>query len=74
MNIYKAVLATNGKGKASIHQLRKKKINPKNRNIYILFHVIFSSFTPFVPKQDSAKNMTANSFVQRICENNPAVF
>jgi hypothetical protein len=67
-------LATNGSGEANIHQLRKKKINPKNRNTYILFHVIFSSFTPFVPKQDRARNTTAKSFVQRICENKPAVF
>ena len=57
-----------------VQKLRKKKINPKNINTYILFQVIFSSFTPLVPKQDKARNIIANSFVHRICENKLAVF
>ena len=36
-------------------------------------HLIFSSFTPFVPKQESARNTRANSFVQRMDENSPVV-
>lgn len=39
----------------------------------ILRHVIFCSFTPFVPRQLRARNSTEKSFVQRILENSPAV-
>ena len=35
--------------------------------------MIFSSFTPFVPKQESARNTTEKSLVYRILENSPAV-
>ena len=36
-----------------------------------IWTVLFSSFTPFVPKQDKARNTTQKSFVHRIDENNP---
>lgn len=45
--------------------------NKVKSTVQIFGHVIFSSFTPFVPKQDKARNITQNSFVQRIDENNP---
>jgi hypothetical protein len=58
------VFATGGNGKYSSHPFKKKKINPKNRHSQMLRHLIFSSFTPFVPKQDKAKNTTAKKCIR----------
>ena len=55
------------------HQLRKNRINPKNRQRWIFLHLIFSSFTPFVPKHDRAKNTAAKSFVHKTDVNKPVV-
>ena len=60
-------------GNANSHQLRKKNTKPEKSTVQIFGHVIFSSFTPFVPKQDSARNTTQKSFVQRMDENKPVV-
>jgi hypothetical protein len=58
-------------GNANSHQLRKKNTNPAKSTDQIFGHVIFSSFTPFVPRQDKARNTTQKSFVQRMDENKP---
>jgi hypothetical protein len=71
--MYNAVLNANGNGICSNHQFKKKKINPKNRQTEIFAQVIFSSFTPLVPKQDKARKTNANILVQTIDENNPVV-
>ena len=71
--IYSTVSAGSGRGRASNHQLPKKSSKPDTPQRMILRHVIFCSFTPFVPRQLRARNSTAKSFVQRILENSPAV-
>ena len=71
--IYSPVTASIGSGKASIHQLRKNSTKPTARAVQILPQVIFSPFTPFVPRQDRASRRTANSFVYRMEQNSPAV-
>jgi len=59
--------------KSNSHQFRKKKMKPITKNSEILPHVIFSFFTPIVPRHDKARNRTANSFVHRMDENKPVV-
>ena len=60
-------------GKSNSHQLRKKKTKPEKSTVQIFGQVIFSSFTPFVPRQDKARKTTQKSFVQRMDENKPVV-
>ena len=71
--IYSTVSAGSGRGRVSNHPLPKKSSKPDTPQRMILRHVIFCSFTPFVPRQLRARNSTAKSFVQRILENSPAV-
>ena len=71
--IYSTVPAGSDRGRASSHPLPKKSSKPDTPQRMILRHVIFCSFTPFVPRQLRARNSTAKSFVQRILENSPAV-
>ena len=52
-------------GRSSIHQFMKNSTMPERKAAYILFHVIFWFFTPFVPRHESARNMTATSFSLR---------
>ncbi len=53
--------------------LGTKGVKEEKSTVQIFAHVIFSSFTPFVPRQDKARKTTQKSFVQRIDENNPVV-
>ena len=71
--IYSTVSTGSGRGRASSHPLPKKSSKPDTPQRMILRHVIFCSFTPFVPRQLRARNSTAKGFVQRILENSPAV-
>ena len=48
----------------SNHQLRNIHEKPTPNRIYMYFHVIFSLFTPLVPKQDSANMTTQNNLLQ----------
>jgi hypothetical protein len=51
----------------------KNRTNPTLRNIDILNQVIFSSFMPFVPRHDNARNTNESNFVHRMDVNNPVV-
>lgn len=50
-------------GNNNIHQLRKNKKKPTARTVQILFQLIFSAFTPLVPKHERAKSKSENNFV-----------
>lgn len=50
------VFASMPNGSDNIHQFRKKNTKPTPMNVRIFVHVIFSSFTPDVPRQDSPSN------------------
>ena len=71
--VYMAALTVGLNGMSSIHQFIKNNTTPERNAAYILFHVIFWFFTPFVPRQERAKNMTAKTFVVSRLLNNPAV-
>ena len=70
---YMAALTVGLNGRSSIHQFMKNSTSPERKAAYILFQVIFSFFTPFVPRHESARNMTAKTFVISRLLNNPAV-
>jgi hypothetical protein len=57
----------------SSHQLKKNSTPPVASDAVIFRQVIFSSFTPFVPRHERARNTTAKSFVHSIFRNSPAV-
>ena len=60
-NMYSAALPSIDMGSDNIHQLRKKSAIPLPISIETFAHVIFSSATPRVPKQDKVE--TNNSIV-----------
>jgi hypothetical protein len=60
-------------GRSNIHQFMKNNTSPERKAVYIFRQVIFWFFTPFVPKHDSARNMTANTFVTSRLLKSPAV-
>ena len=51
----------------------KNNTSPERKAVYIFRQVIFWFFTPFVPKHDRARNMTANTFVTSRLLKSPAV-
>ena len=61
--MYRPATASVGSGNANTHQLRKNSTLPAASAAQILLQVIFSPFTPFVPRQERASRSTANSFV-----------
>ena len=61
--MYSPATASVGNGSDNIHQLRKNSTLPMASAVQILLQVIFSPFTPFVPRQERASRSTANSFV-----------
>ena len=74
VNMYNDVRDNTGSASFRIIPLKKKKTAPTIRKTLILIHVIFSVFTPLVPKQDSAIKSKQVSFVQSGFENSPVVF
>ena len=73
VEVYNPAMATEETGKSSIHQFMKNRTSPPRKKAYILFHVIFWFLTPFVPRQESARNTSANTFVSRRLLKSPAV-
>lgn len=55
VNRYNPAAACPGSGMDSSHQLRKNSTTPAAMLVYIFGQIIFSSFTPRVPRQERAR-------------------
>lgn len=58
--MYSVALPKCEMGNSKIHQLRKNRQNPTARIVQILLQLIFSAFTPLVPKHESSKSKNFN--------------